>query len=68
MTVWLCVIPGHGQKVDEREIIERCKQELAKYKVPAKVIVREEIPRTRVGKADRVALQKEILKSLKKRH
>ncbi len=64
--IWLFVTPEPGRKVDEKKIIELCKKELAKFKVPKKVIVRENIPTTRIGKADRKALRKEVLESLKK--
>ena len=63
--IWLVVTPEPGHTIDEERIIERCKQELAKFKVPRKVLVREDIPTTRIGKADRLALTKEILESIK---
>jgi len=59
--IWLVVTPEPGYTIDEEEIIARCQQELAKFKVPKKVLVRENIPTTRIGKADRLALTKEIL-------
>lgn len=64
--VWLCAVPEKGEKVEENEIIELCKKELADFKVPKKVIFIEELPITRLGKIDRPKLQKEIIESLKK--
>ncbi len=64
--IWLFVTPEPGRKVDENKVIELSKKELAKFKVPKKVIIRETIPITRIGKADRKALKKEILESLGK--
>ncbi len=63
--VWLFVIPEHGQTVDENEIIQMCRKKLAKFKVPRKVFIRENIPTTRIGKVDRIALREEVLESLK---
>ena len=64
--IWLFVTPEPGRKVDEKKIIELCEKELAKFKVPKKVIVRENIPTTRIGKVDRVALRKEVIESFRK--
>jgi acyl-CoA synthetase (AMP-forming)/AMP-acid ligase II len=63
--IWLFVIPESGKTVDEAGILEMCKRELAKFKVPEKVIVRKNLPTTRIGKVDRVLLRKEVIKSLK---
>ncbi|RLA99137.1 MAG: hypothetical protein DRG37_05425, partial [Deltaproteobacteria bacterium] len=62
--VWLFVTPAPGKEVNEQHIIELCKRELAKFKVPKRVIVRNDIPVTRIGKADRKALRKEVLESM----
>ena len=63
--VWLVVGPELGQTVDEEEILEMCKKELAQYKVPKKIIIYNldpaDLPVTRVGKVDRVRLKKELL-------
>jgi len=63
--IWLFVTPKARRKVDEREIIEMCQRELAKFKVPEKVVIRELLPVTGIGKADRVRLAEEVIKSLK---
>jgi acyl-CoA synthetase (AMP-forming)/AMP-acid ligase II len=64
--VWLFVTPKLGTMVSENELIEICKKELADFKVPKKVIVQEFLPITRIGKADRVKLREEVLKTMKK--
>lgn len=61
--VWLAVVPQAGSSVTEKEIIEHCRQELADFKVPKKVIVTTDVPMTRLGKVDRVALLKEVLET-----
>jgi len=62
--IWLYIVPEAGQAIDEEKIIELCEQELAKFKVPKKVFVKDSIPLTRIGKADRRILREEVLKSL----
>ncbi len=64
-TIWLLVVPIPGKKVVRQNIIELCKRNLAKFKVPKKIIIREKIPVTRIGKVDRESLKKEVLHSLK---
>ncbi len=44
------VVPKPGQEVTEQGLIEFCKQKLGKFKVPKKVVVTEELPRTATGK------------------
>ncbi len=66
--VWLVIGPELGQKfteADENEIRELCENNLAKYKVPKKIIIYpldpNDLPITRIGKVDRVRLIKELL-------
>ncbi|MFX1444210.1 MAG: class I adenylate-forming enzyme family protein [Promethearchaeota archaeon] len=66
--VWLVIGPELGQKFDENdkeEIMKICKENLAKFKVPKKIIVYpldpNNLPITRIGKVDRVRLKKELL-------
>ena len=66
--VWLVIGPELGQKFDksdEDEILELCVKNLAKFKVPQKIIVYpldpNDLPITRIGKVDRVRLKKELL-------
>lgn len=63
--VWLTVVPELEQEVNETEIIELCKKELADFKVPKKVIIKKELPITRLAKVDRPALQKQLIKEFK---
>jgi acyl-CoA synthetase (AMP-forming)/AMP-acid ligase II len=63
--VWLAVVPNSGQEINENEIIELCKKELADFKVPKKVIIKKELPITRLAKIDRPTLQKQIIKEFK---
>jgi acyl-coenzyme A synthetase/AMP-(fatty) acid ligase len=63
--VWLAVVPREGQTIEEQEIIEYCKNELADFKVPRKVIVRKDLPLTRLAKTDRPTLRKQLIESVK---
>lgn len=62
--IWLFVVPEAGKEIKEDEIVELCKKQLANYKVPRRVIVRDQIPLTRIGKADRELLRKEVIESM----
>lgn len=46
-----------GQQVDESDIIEHCKNLIASYKKPKKVIVTDELPKLVTGKINKVALR-----------
>ncbi|MFX0070601.1 MAG: class I adenylate-forming enzyme family protein [Candidatus Hermodarchaeota archaeon] len=66
--VWLVVGPELGQKIDEndkKEIMGLCENNLAKFKVPKKLIVYNldpnDLPITRIGKIDRVRLKNELI-------
>jgi len=70
--VWLVIGPELGQKFDEsdkEEILNLCKDNLAKFKVPEKIIVYpldpNDLPITRIGKVDRLRLRKELIPSPK---
>ncbi|MBD3194280.1 MAG: AMP-binding protein [Candidatus Lokiarchaeota archaeon] len=66
--VWLVVGPELGQKFtdeDKEELLESLKQNLAKFKIPKKIIVYpldpNNLPITRLGKVDRKRLKKELI-------
>ncbi|MFO8085745.1 MAG: long-chain fatty acid--CoA ligase [Desulfobacterales bacterium] len=44
------VVPRQGEPVEEDEIITWCQGKIAKFKIPKKIVVTEEIPRTPTGK------------------
>ena len=58
-----CVTLRDGASTTSDELLEFCRQELAKYKVPAKIDILDEIPKTTVGKIDKSAVR-ELLKAL----
>lgn len=66
--VWLVIGPELGVNFDEnnkKEILELCQNNLAKFKVPQKIIIYpldpNNLPITRIGKVDRVRLKNELL-------
>jgi len=63
--VWAVVQAMPGTLADEEKIIEKCKEELAGFKVPRRVIFRDSLPVTRIGKVHRVQIQNEIIESIK---
>ena len=59
--VWLIVIPEEGKDVDVNAIMALCKENLANYKVPKRILIRKEIQVTRIGKVDRKKLLESLL-------
>jgi len=63
--VWLVVSPTPGTTFDTDSLIKLCKDQLAKFKVPKKIIIKNDLPLTRIGKVHRVELQNEIINQIK---
>ena len=53
------VVRKDGHAVTESELIDHCRQSLARFKVPAAIEFRTELPRTIIGKVLRRALRNE---------
>ncbi len=51
------VVRRAGAKLDAEDVLEHCRANLARYKVPAAVEFVDAIPRTTVGKVDKKALR-----------
>jgi non-ribosomal peptide synthetase component E (peptide arylation enzyme) len=66
--VWLFVGPDEGVALDEGRILEACKQRLAEFKVPARVVVSDRLPTSRIGKVDLKALQEMASRSQRPGH
>ncbi len=58
-----CVSLREGSTVTVEDLLVFCKQELAKYKVPARIDILDDIPKTTVGKIDKSAVR-DILNKL----
>jgi acyl-CoA synthetase (AMP-forming)/AMP-acid ligase II len=63
--VWAVVQPIPGMALTAENVMEKCKSELASFKVPKRIIFRDELPLTRIGKVHRVEIQKEIVEAVK---
>ncbi|MDY7079359.1 MAG: long-chain fatty acid--CoA ligase, partial [Chloroflexota bacterium] len=64
--VKIFVVLKEGEKATEDEILEFCRENLARYKVPKFVEFRDELPKTTVGKVLRRVLLEEEEKKLAK--
>jgi long-chain acyl-CoA synthetase len=53
------VVPKAGQSIDPQEIIDFCKENLSAYMVPKMVEVRDELPKSMIGKVLRRSLREE---------
>lgn len=58
-TVKAFVVSAPGVELNEKEIIDFCRQKLAAYKTPKNIEFREELPKSAVGKILRRALREE---------
>ncbi len=56
-TVKVYVVLKEGAQLNKRELIARCREKLAPYKVPTDVEFVQDLPRTPAGKPDRKALR-----------
>ena len=51
------VVLDEGAEISVDDIAERCRQELAKYKVPERIVVLPGVPRNAMGKIDRTVVR-----------
>ncbi|KAB1199925.1 4-coumarate--CoA ligase-like 10 [Morella rubra] len=47
------IIPRDGSEIDEAEVLQFCKKNLATFKVPKKVFITDSVPKTATGKIQR---------------
>jgi len=47
-----------GMEINEEEIVEECKKELASYKKPKSIVIVDQLPKTGSGKIDRSLIKK----------
>ncbi len=55
--------PGHEAELTEQAVIAHCRAQLTGYKVPRRVVLRTELPKTPIGKVLRRELRAEALQS-----
>ncbi len=63
--VWLFIAPVWGTEVNVGGLMKFLETKLAKFKVPKQIVIKDDIPITRIGKADRTKLRKDVVDSLK---
>jgi len=56
----LLVVPRDGSNLTEAEVLEYCRKNLPRYKVPQQVILVSKLSKTSSGKIRRVALQEQM--------
>lgn len=56
--------PEHAKEVTPADVIAHCKQHLAAYKVPKLVVVRDELPKSPIGKVLRKDLRKAVAEEM----
>lgn len=56
--------PDHAKAVTQADVIAHCKQHLAAYKVPKLVLVRDELPKSPIGKVLRKDLRKAVAEEI----
>lgn len=54
------VVPDEGRRMDEKELIAHCKKNLASFKAPKKIVFRESLPKTIIGKVLKRELKKQL--------
>jgi long-chain acyl-CoA synthetase len=59
--VVLFVVLKEGEQLSQDELLVFCREHLAKYKVPKRIVIRNELPKTAVGKVLRRTLRDEAL-------
>lgn len=59
----VAVVVAANPRPTEQEIIEFCRKELTRYKVPRRVVFRDELPKSNVGKVLRKPLREELQKA-----
>jgi long-chain acyl-CoA synthetase len=57
------VVLKEGSVATQEEIIKYCRDNIAKYKIPKKIIFKDELPKTMVGKVLRRVLREEECKT-----
>lgn len=54
------VVPQAGHNPDPEDLLAWCRDRLARFKVPSRIIVRDDLPRTSVGKIRKDVLRAEV--------
>jgi long-chain acyl-CoA synthetase len=55
-----CVVLKQGAHASVEDLVAHCQDRLARYKVPSRIVLVSELPRTAVGKVDRSVLRRRL--------
>ncbi len=61
---WGFIMKKPGSEVDEKDLKEYCKSRMADYKVPVKIVVKDTLPMTALGKLDKMSLRDLMTKEI----
>jgi long-chain acyl-CoA synthetase len=62
------VVPEPGATIDEEVVRQTCRDRLAAYKVPRRVFVMDELPRSMIGKVVRRQVRAQLLERVGQGH
>lgn len=60
-TVQAAIVLKEGAELDEQQMIDFCRSQLAAYKAPTKILFLDELPKTAVGKILKRSLKEQLL-------
>jgi long-chain acyl-CoA synthetase len=63
--IWALVVPRHDRTVTEDEVKSHVGQHLTKFKIPARVLFRDDLPKTHSGKIRKTELRQEAAQMIK---
>ena len=61
-SVTAIIVPAGGVSINEEEVVQYCKERLASYKKPTKVIFVDQLPHTPAGKIKKAELREQLAK------
>ncbi len=64
--IWALVVPAHGRTVTEDEVKAHVGQHLTKFKIPARVVFRDDLPKTHSGKVRKTDLRREAAEMIER--
>lgn len=61
---WAFIVKKPGSEVEEKGLSEYCKSRMADYKVPVKIVIKDTLPMTALGKLDKMGLRDLVAKGI----
>lgn len=60
--VCACVRPKPGEEITLQEVIDHCKEHMAHYKIPSRIHILDEYPKTTSGKIQKFKIVEMLVK------